>query len=145
EPDLRVVGSGLCRRSGADRGDARSATAPFDSGCHSGRELSPQGQAPRWRAEDAGSSTEHASTGMTRSLPRWVHRNLPRAAPPDSWRSLRSARVPPMHYLDKLPRPRLGAGKTPGSELNRRTSPKRVRIQPALTMPQPAIADRGDA
>src|SRR5438445_13472194 len=46
---------------------------------------------------------------MTRSLPRWVHRNLPRAAPPDSWRSLRSARVPPVHYLDKLPRPSLGA------------------------------------
>jgi hypothetical protein len=33
----------------------------------------------------------------------------PRAAPPDSWRSLRSARVPPMHYLDKPHRPSLGA------------------------------------
>jgi transposase len=54
---------------------------------------------------------ERASTAMTRSLPRWAHRDLPRAAPPDSWRSLRSARVPPMHYLDKLPRPSLGAGK----------------------------------
>ena len=46
---------------------------------------------------------------MTRSLPRWVHRNLPRAAPPDSWRSLRSARVPPVHYLDKLLQLSLGA------------------------------------
>jgi hypothetical protein len=46
---------------------------------------------------------------MTRSLPRWVHRNPPRAAPPDSWRSLRSARVPPMHYLDKPHRPSLAA------------------------------------
>jgi hypothetical protein len=40
---------------------------------------------------------------MTRSLPRWVHRHLPRAAPPDSGRSLRSARVPPVDYLDKPP------------------------------------------
>jgi len=45
---------------------------------------------------------------MTTSLPRWVHRNLPRAAPPDSWQSLRSARVPPVHYLDKLLRLNLG-------------------------------------
>jgi hypothetical protein len=45
---------------------------------------------------------------MTRSLPRWVHRNSPRAAAPDSWRSLRSARVPPMHYLDTLHRPSIG-------------------------------------
>ena len=34
-------------------------------------------------------------------LPRWVHRYPPRIAPPDSWRSLRDARVPPMDYLDK--------------------------------------------
>src|SRR5438876_5165890 len=60
-------------------------------------------------AASAGSRTQHASNGMTRSLPRWVHRNPPRAAPPDSWRSLRSARVPPMHYLDKPHRPSLGA------------------------------------
>ena len=46
---------------------------------------------------------------MTRSLPGWVHRNLPRAAPPDSWRSRRSARVPPVHYLDKLLQLSLGA------------------------------------
>jgi hypothetical protein len=59
--------------------------------------------------------------------------HLPRAAPPVSRRSLRSARVPPMHYLDKLPRPSLGAGKQGGSELDRRTSPKWLRIQPALT------------
>jgi hypothetical protein len=32
----------------------------------------------------------------------------PRAAPPDPWRSLRSARVPPMHYLDKPRRPSIG-------------------------------------
>jgi hypothetical protein len=32
EPDLRVVGSGLRRRPGADRGDARPAAPPFDSG-----------------------------------------------------------------------------------------------------------------
>ena len=46
---------------------------------------------------------------MTTSLPRWVHRNLPRAAPPDCWQSLRSARVPPVHYLDKPLRLSLGA------------------------------------
>jgi hypothetical protein len=50
-----------------------------------------------------------------------------------SWGSLRSARLPPMHYLDKLPRPRLGQIKQDGSELNRRTSPRWVTIQPALT------------
>jgi len=59
---------------------------------------------------------------MTRSLPRRVHRNLPRAAPPDSWRSLRSARVPPMHYLDKLHRPSLGA--MGGSGFDRRNATK---------------------
>ena len=37
---------------------------------------------------------KHASTGMTTGLPRWVHRNSPRAAPPNSRRSLPSARVP---------------------------------------------------
>jgi hypothetical protein len=46
---------------------------------------------------------------MTRSLPRWVHKDLPRAAPPDSWRSLRRARVPPVDYLDKPLRLSLGA------------------------------------
>ena len=60
-------------------------------------------------AEGAGDRTEPAGTGMTGSLPRWVHRDLPHAAPPDSWRSLRSARVPPVHYLDKPLRLNLGA------------------------------------
>ena len=46
---------------------------------------------------------------MTTSLPRWVHRDPPRAASPDSWWSLRSARVPPVHYLDKLLQLSLGA------------------------------------
>jgi hypothetical protein len=46
---------------------------------------------------------------MTRSLSRWAHSDLPRATPPDSWRSLRSARVPPMDYLDKPLRLSLGA------------------------------------
>ena len=82
---------------------------PFDSGRHSRRELSAQGQTPRRLAEGAAGRTQHASIGMTRSLSRWVHRDPPRAAPPDSWRSLRSARVPPMHYPDKQHRPSLGA------------------------------------
>jgi hypothetical protein len=71
---------------------------------------------------------------MTRSLPRWVHRSTSRA-PLRQSRGGRcaGARVPPMHYLDKLPRPSLGAGKQGGSELDRRTSPKWLRIQPALT------------
>src|SRR5712664_3001252 len=34
--------------------------------------------------------------GITDRSHGWAH-----AAPPDSWRSLRSARVPPIHYLDK--------------------------------------------
>jgi hypothetical protein len=33
---------------------------------------------------------------------RWVHSDLPRSAPPDSWRSLRYARVPPVDYRDEL-------------------------------------------
>jgi hypothetical protein len=37
EPDLRVVGSGLCRRPGADCGDARPAAPSLDSGRHSRR------------------------------------------------------------------------------------------------------------
>jgi len=51
---------------------------------------------------------------MTRSLPRWVHKDLPRAAPPDSWRSLRRARVPPVDYLDKPLRLSLKATFNPG-------------------------------
>jgi hypothetical protein len=38
-------------------------------------------------------------------LPRWVHRDLPRSAPPDAWRSLRSARVLRVAYLDKPSHP----------------------------------------
>ena len=57
----------------------------------------------------AADRTQRADADITRSLSRWVHRDLPRAAPPDSWRSLRSARVPPVHYLDKPHRPSLGS------------------------------------
>src|SRR5262249_35818997 len=108
ELDLRVVGSDLCRRPGADRGDARSAAPPFDSGGHSGGKLPAQGQAPRWYAEGAGRRAEHARTGMTRSLPRWVQ-------DPPARRSARLVVVaaqragPPVHYLDKLHRPSLKA------------------------------------
>ncbi len=65
---------------------------------------------------------------MNQGLPRWVHRDLPRSAAPDSWRSLRSARVPPVDYLDK---PRSNER---GSGFNRRYSGKWVKIQPALTV-----------
>jgi hypothetical protein len=34
-------------------------------------------------------------------LPRWVHRPLPRFAPPAAREALRSARVPSVDYLDK--------------------------------------------
>jgi hypothetical protein len=64
EPDLRVVGSSLRRRPGADRGDARPAAPPFDSGCHSGRELTAEGQAPRRLAEG-----EMASSRCPRMMP----------------------------------------------------------------------------
>jgi hypothetical protein len=67
---------------------------------------------------------------MTKGLPRWVHRNPPRAAPPDSRGSLRSAPVPPTHYLDKLHFVRhwtnwvgqvsIGDKHQSGSEFNRR-------------------------
>jgi DNA replication protein DnaC len=54
EPDVRVVGSGLRRRPGADRGDARSPAAPLDSGRHPRRELSAQGQTPGRLIQSAG-------------------------------------------------------------------------------------------
>ena len=41
-------------------------------------------------------------SGSPSRSPRWVHRDLPRSAPPDSWRSLRCARVPPVDYRDEL-------------------------------------------
>src|SRR5256885_1181099 len=41
-------------------------------------------------------------TALRPGSPRWVHRHLPRIAPPDSWRSLRDARVPPVDYRDEL-------------------------------------------
>jgi len=40
------------------------------------------------------------TSGGTSRTTRWVHRNPPRAAAPDSWRSLRSARVPPVDSRD---------------------------------------------
>src|SRR5439155_6960447 len=47
-------------------------------------------------------------------LPRWANRHLPRCATSDSWRSLRSARVPPVRYRDKPePTPERGHDWTP--------------------------------
>ena len=60
------------------------------------------------------------------------HRNLPRAAPPDSWRSGRSARVPRTHYLDKLPRPRLGAGKNRRVRIKSANQPKVDQNSPGV-------------
>jgi hypothetical protein len=68
-----------------------------------GRELPPQGQAPRRLIEIADCGARCAGTGMNQGLPRWVHRVLPRSAAPGAWRSLRYARVPPMDYLHKPP------------------------------------------
>src|SRR3984893_7134813 len=79
EPDLRVVGSGLRRRPGADRRDARPAPPPFDGGRYSRRQLPAQGQAQSRLTEGPTAWAEHAATGMKRSLPRWVHRNTSRA------------------------------------------------------------------
>src|SRR6516165_12357270 len=40
----------------------------------------------------------------------WANRPLPRCATSDSWRSLRSARGPPVHYRDKpVPTPKRGS------------------------------------
>lgn len=64
---------------------------------------------------------------MNHGLPRWAHRHLSRCAAPDSGRSLRSARVPPVNYLDKPP------SNEPGSGFNRQKRTKWVKIQPALT------------
>ena len=71
---------------------------------------------------------------MTTSLPRWVHRNLPRAAPPDCWQSLRSARVPPVHYLDKPLRLSLGAtSHNPGVQFS---MSKRVQFRMSVDKPR---------
>src|SRR5439155_19968024 len=86
----------------------------------------------------AGDRTERAGADITRSLSRWVHRDLPRAAPPDSWRSLRSARVPPVHYLDKPPRPSLGATSlNPGVQFS---MSKRVQFRESVDTPGISIA-----
>src|SRR3989475_5317510 len=97
-------------------GDAVVATAILDRLLHHSHVLTIRGDSYRLREKRRTGLLKAPPIapsvpvpGMTRSLPRWVHRNLPRAAPPDSWRSLRSARVPPVHYLDKPPRPSLGA------------------------------------
>jgi hypothetical protein len=57
-------------------------------------------------------------------LPRRVHRHLPRAAPPDSWRSLRGARVPPVHCLDKPSEHTKGVniGRRSGGKIARRST-----------------------
>src|ERR1700730_14755608 len=55
----------------------------------------------RPRASTSHLVPEEPSPASLRS-PRWVHRDLPRSAPPDSWRSLRCARVPPMDDRDEL-------------------------------------------
>jgi hypothetical protein len=66
-------------------------------------------------------------------LPSWVHRDLSRAAPPDSRRSLRGARVPPVHYRDKLSK------LTKGVNIGRRS---RVKIVRRLTGPWRSAKDR---
>jgi hypothetical protein len=66
-------------------------------------------------------------------LPSWVHRDLPRAAPPDSRRSLRGARVPPVHYRDKPSK------LTKGVNIGRRS---RVKIVRRLTGPWRSAKDR---
>ena len=74
---------------------------------------------------------------MTTSLPRWVHRNLPRAAPPDCWQSLRSARVPPVHYLDKPLRLSLGAtSHNPGVQFS---MSKRVQFRMSVDNYSPRV------
>ena len=63
-------------------------------------------KAARLRATTIVASAGRCRSGSILSvLPRWVHRDLPRSAPPDSWRSLRCARVPPVDYLDKPSHP----------------------------------------
>jgi len=47
------------------------------------RQLPTARQAAHRLAQGVGDRTEHASAGMTKSLPRWAYRDLPRAA---SWR-----------------------------------------------------------
>src|SRR6202022_1107201 len=59
--------------------------------------LRPKGR----RARSARGSTVSGSPSPS---PRGVPRHLPRSAPPDSWRSLRGARVPPVDYRDELRR-----------------------------------------
>ena len=44
--------------------------------------------------------TPRPRTPTPRGSPPWVHRDLPRCAPPASWGALRCARVPPVDYVD---------------------------------------------
>src|SRR6185369_933084 len=65
EPDLRLVGSGLRRRPGADRSDARSAAALFDRGQHTRRKLPAEEQAACRLIENPDCGTSRTGTDMS--------------------------------------------------------------------------------
>ena len=114
-------------------GDPVLTAAMLDRLLHHSTVVSIQGESYRLKdkrrdIESAGIGAKRAGTGVNQGLPRWVHRDLPRSAAPDSWRSLRCARVPPVDYLDK---PRNNEA---GSRSNRRHRAKWVSIHPALTV-----------
>ena len=86
-------------------GDPVVATAILDRLLHHSHVVTIRGDSYRLREKRrSGLIKEWRSISSRRRetrLPRWVHRPLPRFAPPATREALRSARVPPMDYLDK--------------------------------------------
>src|SRR5437879_5145127 len=71
------------------------------------------------------------------ACPRWANRHLPRCATSDSWRSLRSARVPPIRYRDKPePTPERGHDWTP---IRGQTSAPIDTLRRKITLKAPGI------
>src|ERR1700730_13621972 len=111
-----------CRRRAADEGSFSNLGGPTqvaESSCRAQPHIRVLGR--RYHRLGNPSHTTRASrSGFSNCGPPVRHR-------PDSWWSLRCARVPPVDYLDK---PRISEH---GSRFNRHRGAMWVRIQPALT------------
>ena len=99
-----IVASHRVRRSDRRHRDPRPASAPQPRHYDPRRQLPPAREAPL--GADQNTCFVRADLGMSngakldRGSPTGAHRYPPRIAAPDSWRSLRNARVPPVDSVD---------------------------------------------